>query len=110
MKTLLSRKSSKSLKTSTTRKLDSRTVFNRATASVLYASILITTNPANAGFLDDFYNQSGATVNITPAGIYQGQSSNVIAGGALTMRVPNRTFNPLTFSPPNFSAGCGGTS
>lgn len=78
----------------------------RATALCLSFSVAVA--PVQAGFLDDFYNQSGATVNITPAGIYQGQSSNVIAGGALTMRVPNRTFNPLTFSPPNFSAGCGG--
>lgn len=64
--------------------------------------------PARAGFLDDFYTASGATTNLTPGGVYQGQSSTVIAGGGLTTRVPNRTFNPITFSPPSFSAGCGG--
>ena len=64
--------------------------------------------PAQAGFLDDFYTASGATVNMTPAGVYEGQSSNVMTGGGFTYRVPNRTFNPVTFSPPNFSAGCGG--
>lgn len=64
--------------------------------------------PAQAGFLDDFYNASGSTTNMTPGGVYQGQSSTVIAGGGLTTRVPNRTFNPITFSPPSFSSGCGG--
>lgn len=64
--------------------------------------------PARAGFLDDFYTASGATVNMTPGGVYEGQSSNVLTGGGFTYRVPNRSFNPVTFSPPSFNAGCGG--
>jgi conjugative transfer pilus assembly protein TraH len=71
-------------------------------------AISIVLMPARAGFLDDFYAASGATTNLTPGGVYQGQSSTVIAGGGLTTRVPNRTFNPITFSPPSFSSGCGG--
>jgi conjugative transfer pilus assembly protein TraH len=71
-------------------------------------AISIVLMPARAGFLDDFYTASGATANLTPGGVYQGQSSTVIAGGGLTTRVPNRTFNPITFSPPSFSSGCGG--
>ena len=71
-------------------------------------AISIVLMPARAGFLDDFYTASGTTTNLTPGGVYQGQSSTVIAGGGLTTRVPNRTFNPITFSPPSFSSGCGG--
>lgn len=71
-------------------------------------AISVAVSPAQAGFLDDFYNASGGTTNLTPGGVYQGQSSTVIAGGGLTARIPNRTFNPITFSPPSFSAGCGG--
>ena len=74
----------------------------------LALSISVALAPARATFLDDFYTASGATTNVTKGGVYQGQSSNVIAGGGLSTRIPNRTFNPITFSPPNFSAGCGG--
>lgn len=76
--------------------------------SVVALAISISLLPAKAGFLDDFYDQSGATTNVTPAGVYQGQSSSVVSGGGISYRVPNRTFSPLTFSPPNFKAGCGG--
>lgn len=76
--------------------------------SVITMAVAISIAPAQAGFLDDFYTQSGATSTMTPAGVYQGQSANVVSGGAFSMRVPNRSFNPITFSPPNFSAGCGG--
>ena len=78
----------------------------RITAITMAMAMFIA--PAQAGFLDDFYEQSGATTTMTPAGVYQGQSATVVSGGALSMRVPNRSFNPITFSPPNFSAGCGG--
>ncbi len=74
----------------------------------LALSISVMLMPARAGFLDDFYASAGATSNFTPGGVYQGQSSTVIAGGGLSARVPNRTFNPVTFSPPSVSAGCGG--
>ena len=58
----------------------------RITAVTL--AIAMSIAPAQAGFLDDFYDQSGATTTMTPAGVYQGQSSNVVSGGALSMRVP----------------------
>lgn len=83
-----------------------KTVELRITAITMAVAIGIA--PAHAGFLDDFYDQSGATTTMTPAGVYQGQSANVVTGGSFSMRVPNRSFNPVTFSPPNFSAGCGG--
>lgn len=78
----------------------------RVTALAVAAACALV--PAKAGFLDDFYTASGATVNMTPGGVYEGQSSNVLTGGGFTYRVPNRTFNPVTFSPPSFNAGCGG--
>ena len=78
----------------------------RFTAMATALSIALV--PAKATFLDDFYSSSGTTTNVTPGGVYQGQSSSVIAGGGLSVRVPNRTFNPITFSPPSVSAGCGG--
>ena len=105
MKTLLHRKAGRKQHTA---RIDTRTVFNRATASVLYASILITTNPANAGFLDDFYNSAGATVNATAPAIYQTQSMTTVTGGSLVWKTPQRNFTPLFFTPPSLSAGCGG--
>lgn len=83
-----------------------KTTSLRVTAITM--AMAMTFAPAKAGFLDDFYDQSGATTTMTPAGVYQGQSANVVTGGSFSMRVPNRSFNPITFSPPNFSAGCGG--
>jgi conjugative transfer pilus assembly protein TraH len=74
----------------------------------LALAVSVALAPARATFLDDFYTASGATTNVTKGGVYQGQSSNVIAGGGLSTRIPNRTFIPITFSPPSFSAGCGG--
>jgi conjugative transfer pilus assembly protein TraH len=69
--------------------------------SALSLAITMALVPAKAGFLDDFYTQSGATVNVTPAGIYESGSANVVSGGGLSYRTPNRTFNPFTFSPPS---------
>lgn len=105
MKTLLHRKGHK--KHSAAR-ISPRTAFNRVTAGILYASILITTNPANAGFLDDFYNSAGATVNATAPAIYQTQSMSTVTGGSLVWKTPQRNFTPLFFTPPSLSAGCGG--
>lgn len=105
MKTLLHRKGHKKQRAA---RISPRTSFNRITAGILYASILITTNPANAGFLDDFYNSAGATVNATAPAIYQTQSMSTVTGGSLVWKTPQRNFTPLFFTPPSLSSGCGG--
>lgn len=76
--------------------------------SVLAIAAACALVPAQAGFLDDFYSSAGANGNMTPGGIYEGQSSIALSGGGFTYRTPNRSFNPVTFSPPSFNAGCGG--
>ena len=47
--------------------------------------------------------------NVTPAGVYEGQSSNTVSFGGISTR--NRVvqpFNFVTVDTPRFSAGCGG--
>lgn len=65
-------------------------------------------SPAQAGFMEDFYNSAGAGVNVTPADVYNTQALGVITGGGLVWRTPQRNFTPFYFSPPSLRSGCGG--
>ncbi len=69
---------------------------------------LIVTSPANAGFMDDFFNSAGAMSNVTDAQAYGTASSDVLSGGSLVFRAPQRAFTPFSFTPPSLKAGCGG--
>lgn len=80
-------------------------VLRKTVIGTLIAVMMI---PAQAGFLDDFYTSNGANVNITNAGIFEGQASTVISGGGFSARIPNRSFTPFSITPPSFNAGCGG--
>ena len=68
------------------------------------------TIPAQAGFIEDFYEDSAGLGqgNVTTAGIYQSSGLNVVTGGGFVYRAPRTEFTPFHFSPPKLSAGCGG--
>ena len=68
------------------------------------------TSPAQAGFIEDFYEDSAGLGqgNVTTAGIYQSSGLNVVTGGGFVYRAPRTEFTPFHFSPPKLSAGCGG--
>jgi conjugative transfer pilus assembly protein TraH len=61
-----------------------------------------------ADWLGDFYNSAGAHVNVTHAQGISTQSSVGRSGGGLVWRVPNRSFYPISITPPSLKAGCGG--
>jgi conjugative transfer pilus assembly protein TraH len=88
-------------------RLNTHVLARKAVAVAVAASMLLATN-VNAGFLEDFYTSAGAAVNVTPAQSYQTQTMGVVTGGSLVWRTPNRSFQPIYFTPPSLRAGCGG--
>jgi len=59
-------------------------------------------------WLEDFYNQAGAGVNVTGPGVFESQSSNLITGGGLSVRIPPKNIQLYNFNPPSMKMGCGG--
>lgn len=59
-----------------------------------------------AGFLDEYVE--GASINTNQPGYIQSSSLNVISGGGIVAKFPNKGFTPFTYSPPSLKAGCGG--
>jgi conjugative transfer pilus assembly protein TraH len=63
---------------------------------------------AQAGWLQDFYNEVGAYNNTTAPGAYNGQTQNLYTGGSAFIRVPQKNYQLYSVAPPSLSAGCGG--
>ena len=80
----------------------------RLTACALAVTLTASTMPANAGWMEDFYQSAGSAANVTPAQAISTQSLLGYSGGGVTWRVPNRTFQPFQINPPSIKAGCGG--
>lgn len=55
--------------------------------------------------MQDMFNGMG---NTTPAGAYQGQTQNVYTGGSMAIRMPQKTYQISSFTPPSIRGGCGG--
>jgi conjugative transfer pilus assembly protein TraH len=70
--------------------------------------IFISPSLVQADWLGDFYNSAGAHVSVTESQAISTQSSVGRSGGGLVWRVPNRTFYPISITPPSLKAGCGG--
>ena len=89
-----------------------RTLFNKGISLAVCASLLMMspalTPPANAGFMEDYFNSAGAMSNVTDAQVYSTETSEVISGGSLVFKSPQRAFTPFSFTPPSLKAGCGG--
>jgi conjugative transfer pilus assembly protein TraH len=84
-----------------------RTV-SKITATLVVVIELFAMTSTEAGILDNFYNSAGAMSNITGPEAYKTQNMNVISGGSLVFRAPNRTFTPFSLTPPSLKMGCGG--
>jgi conjugative transfer pilus assembly protein TraH len=76
--------------------------------AVAFSVMLIPVASYPADFMDNFFSSGGAQYNVTPAGVYQGNSLNVITGGGIVYKAPQRNFQPYYFTPPSLKAGCGG--
>lgn len=83
-------------------------VRTRLAAGAMAGMLALSSLPARAGWMDDFYNSAGAAANVTPAQAINTQSVLGYSGGGITWRVPNRTFQPFQITPPSIKAGCGG--
>ncbi len=65
-------------------------------------------SPAQAHFIEDFYNSAATQGNVTVAGIHETAGLKVVTGGGYVYKAPRNDFTPFHFSPPKLSAGCGG--
>ena len=84
-----------------------KTLFNKAISLAVCGSLLMM-SPARAGFMEDYFNSAGAMSNVTDAQIYSTGTSEVISGGSMVFKSPQRAFTPFGFTPPSLKAGCGG--
>lgn len=58
--------------------------------------------------MDKFFNNLGTDVNTTNPGAFMDQSAGHYTAGGMMVRQKNRAYQPITISPPSFSAGCSG--
>lgn len=63
---------------------------------------------ASAMSMQELFDGVNAQGNISSAAVVQGQTMNLYVGGSMFMRMPKRTYNLTTFTPPSWNAGCGG--
>lgn len=82
------------------------TPFKRAV--VLASCALSLAQPAQAGFLEDFYANAGAQRSVTRAGVYESQGLHLATGGSFVLKTPRKNFTPFTLDAPHLKAGCGG--
>lgn len=69
---------------------------------------LATFQAQSESWMEDYFNSAGAAMNVTPSDVYQTQTQTVMSLGGFAYRAPQRNFQPLSFSPPGYKAGCGG--
>lgn len=67
-------------------------------------------HPANAldGGMQQLFDDIGAYGNATGPGAYRAQGMNIVSGGSLFMRVPQKNYNISQVSLPSLKMGCGG--
>ena len=58
--------------------------------------------------MNDFFTDMGYASNVTPPGVYEGQSAGYFTGGGLVMRAPSRNYQFATMQAPSYRAGCSG--
>lgn len=83
----------------------SRRFLTRLTAAAV-ASIYTVT--AHSMSMTDLFNSVNADSNISSPAVVQGQTMNMYTGGSMFVRMPKRSYNITTFTPPSWNAGCGG--
>ena len=65
---------------------------------------------ANAGDngMQQLFDDMGAYGNVTGPGAYTAQGMNVVTGGNIFMRVPQKNVHPVSVALPSLKMGCGG--
>ncbi len=72
----------------------------------LAAVALVTTSHAMT--MQELFDAVNAQGNVSNPAVLQGQTMNLYTGGSLFMRMPRRTYNLASVTPPSWNAGCGG--
>ena len=78
---------------------------------IIFMATLLAYGPARADVssdLNDFWNDLGGTINVTPGTAFAGQSAGYYTGGNIRARFPSRNTAIFTATPPGFAGGCGG--
>ncbi|KVV25059.1 conjugal transfer protein TraH [Burkholderia cepacia] len=58
--------------------------------------------------MQELFDSINAQGNVSNPAVLQGQTMNLYTGGSLFMRMPKRTYNLASMTPPSWNAGCGG--
>ena len=77
----------------------------RLTAAAV-ACVLATNTMAMT--MQELFDNVNAQGNVSTPSVIQGQTMNMLSGGSMFMRMPNRTYNIGSFTPPSYNVGCGG--
>ena len=75
--------------------------------TVLAIACIFTVN-STAMSMQELFDDVNAQGNVSTPSVVQGQTMNMLSGGSMFMRMPKRTYNIGTFTPPSYSTGCGG--
>ncbi len=76
--------------------------------TVLGIASLFLTGNASAMSMQELFDSINAQGNVSNPAVLQGQTMNLYTGGSLFMRMPKRTYNLASATPPSWNAGCGG--
>lgn len=77
------------------------------TATALVTALMFTTS-SSAMTMQELFDSVNAQGNVSNPAVLQGQTMNLYTGGSLFMRMPRRTYQLATVTPPSWNAGCGG--
>lgn len=77
----------------------------RITALILF---LLVFSDVKADTMSDFVNDIVNNIQTVGNNAFEAQKRGYFVGGSVRYSVPNPTIQPLSFSPPRISAGCGG--
>lgn len=58
--------------------------------------------------MQELFDDVNAQGNVSTPAVIQGQTMNMYSGGSMFMRMPKRTYNLASFTPPSYNVGCGG--
>ena len=80
-------------------------LLKKVTALVVSISF---TSSTYAMSMQELFDSVNAQVNVSNAAVLQGQTMNLHTGGNLFVRMPTRTYNLASMTPPSWNADCGG--
>ena len=76
-------------------------------ATALVTALMFTTS-SSAMTMQELFDSVNAQGNVSNPAVLQGQTMNLYTGGSLFMRMPRRTYQLATVTPPSWNTGCGG--